>query len=382
MSPGASLAGLRPPKVPGLNFTAVDFETANGFRGSPCAIGLVRVRDGNVDELYFRRMRPPAGYDRFDPRNVAIHGITAERVAAEPRFAEIFSEAADFIGGDTLVAHNAAFDVEVFESSLEVSGLDSPGLRSLCTVRLARAVYRLDSHALPAASAAAGFHLKHHHHALWDARAAAAIVVDIAQREKVADLHALFGRHFIEPEVCEPWQAPRDYESRATRQIRSYGSIFDAEASQADLTALPDLMRWQDEGRNADPNPDADPDHPLCGQHLVFTGTIGVPRPQAKELAAAHGAATSSRVTGSTTLVVVGDGFAAEDLAAADRAGPSGTGLPKGSPLNSRKARQALDRRDRGQQIQFLTETQFRQLVGDAWPADAPSPAEMVSQAR
>ena len=29
-----------------LNYTAIDFETANSYRGSPCAVGLVRVRDG------------------------------------------------------------------------------------------------------------------------------------------------------------------------------------------------------------------------------------------------------------------------------------------------------------------------------------------------
>ena len=29
----------------GLSFCAIDFETANAFRGSPCAVGLVRVVD-------------------------------------------------------------------------------------------------------------------------------------------------------------------------------------------------------------------------------------------------------------------------------------------------------------------------------------------------
>lgn len=368
MNPVSSLAGLRPPRVAGLNFTAVDFETANGFRGSPCAIGLVRVRDGNVDELYFRRIRPPAGFDRFDPRNTAVHGITAERVADEPRFAEVFSEVAAFIGSDTLVAHNAAFDVEVFESSLEVSGLDSPGLRALCSVRLARAVYKLDSHALPSAAAEAGFNLKHHHHALWDARAAAAIVVDIAQREKVGDLHALFGRHFIAPQECEPWSAPRDYESRATRQVRSYGSIFDARAAGVDDGGLdddelPELMQWQDEGPNLPPNPEADSQHPLFGEHVAFTGTLGVPRSQAKALAAQHGATTSSRVTGSTTLLVVGEGFVVEDLGDRQRAS-----LPTAHPLKARKAREALERIDNGQSIRVIGESDYRQMLGAAWP--------------
>ena len=39
------MSGGRVP-VPGLDFTAIDFETANGFRGSPCAVGAVRVRVG------------------------------------------------------------------------------------------------------------------------------------------------------------------------------------------------------------------------------------------------------------------------------------------------------------------------------------------------
>ncbi|WP_258935421.1 exonuclease domain-containing protein [Nesterenkonia pannonica] len=212
----------------GLNFTAVDFETANGFRGSPCAIGLVRVRDGVEAETHYTLLRPPEGFDRFDPRNIGIHGITPEAAASAPRFGEAFDEVAAFIGADTLVAHNVTFDLEVLESALEVSGIDGPGLSGLCSVRLARAVYQLPSHALPKAAAEAGFDLKHHHHALWDARASAAIVVDIARRQQTPDPRALFGAASIEPEVLEPWTAPRVRESRATRQIRGYGDLFDA----------------------------------------------------------------------------------------------------------------------------------------------------------
>lgn len=358
-----SLAGLRPPRVQGLNFTAVDFETANGFRGSPCAIGMVRVRDGNVDELFFKRMRPPEGFDRFDPRNVDIHGITAERVAAEPRFGELFGQISEFIGDDTLVAHNATFDTEVFESALEVSGLDSPGgLRVLCSVRLARAVYQLDSHALPKAAAAAGFDLKHHHHALWDARAAAAIVVDIAEREKVRTVDELFSAHQIESEELEAWAAPRAYESRATRQVRGYGRLLDARSTGVGEDTLPDLMRWQDEGKNLPPNPEADSGHPLYGQQIVFSGNLAIPRSEAKALAAEHGAITSSRVTGATTLLVIGDGVSAEETEEEEPAVPT---------LQSRKARQARIRRASGQPIRFITETGYRAMLGHAWPVGA-----------
>ncbi|WP_146341465.1 exonuclease domain-containing protein [Nesterenkonia sp. NBAIMH1] len=342
----------------GLNFTAVDFETANGFRGSPCAIGLVRVRDGVEAETHYTLLRPPEGFDRFDPRNIGIHGITPEAAASAPRFGEAFDEVAAFIGADTLVAHNVTFDLEVLESALEVSGIDGPGLSGLCSVRLARAVYQLPSHALPKAAAEAGFDLKHHHHALWDARASAAIVVDIARRQQTPDPRALFGAASIEPEVLEPWTAPRVRESRATRQIRGYGDLFDATVPLGGRE-LPDLMRWQEEGRNLPANQDADPSHPFFGEHVSFTGNLVIPRGEAKQLVAGCGGTTSSRVTGSTSILVIGDGFDEADLAA-DRD-------PQG-PLGSNKAKDALKRRETGQSIRMVSERAFRQLAGAAWP--------------
>ncbi|HSV92226.1 MAG TPA: hypothetical protein VLH81_04080, partial [Desulfobacterales bacterium] len=41
-----------------LSFVALDFETANAFRGSPCAVGLARVLDGEVVETARWLMRP------------------------------------------------------------------------------------------------------------------------------------------------------------------------------------------------------------------------------------------------------------------------------------------------------------------------------------
>ena len=99
------MSGGRAP-VPGLDFTAIDFETANGFRGSPCAVGAVRVRDGVMVDRAEWLIRPPVGFDRFDPRNVRIHGITEDRVLDAPRFAHVYDELADFVGTDVLAAHN------------------------------------------------------------------------------------------------------------------------------------------------------------------------------------------------------------------------------------------------------------------------------------
>src|ERR1700722_17718535 len=41
---------------------------------------------------------------------VAVHGLTTERLASEPRFAEIADEFLNFIENAQLVIHNAEFD--------------------------------------------------------------------------------------------------------------------------------------------------------------------------------------------------------------------------------------------------------------------------------
>lgn len=360
-----------------LDFTAVDFETANGFRGSPCSIGLVRVRDGVEVEAYYATMRPPEGFDRFDPSNVAVHGLSAEQVADRPRFAELFAEISAFVGEDVLVAHNAAFDVEVFRSALEVSGMSSPGLRAWCTVQLSREVLTLDSHALPSAAAAAGHELRHHHHALDDARACAAVAVHIAARRATDDLDGLGAALGLQTHDLPRWRGRPVRESRATRQVRTMGPIFDARRITVDDEELPDLMRWQDEGRNLPPAVGADPAHPLYGQHLVFTGGLGVARGEAKRLAAAHGARTSSRVTAGTTMLVVGDGATGEELAAVSAGVDAAEGVSGGAseaavlldgPLASNKARDALRRLAGGQPLRLLSEPELAELLGEAWP--------------
>ena len=85
-----------------LNYTAIDFETANSYRGSPCSVGLVRVRDGVPVEEHHWLMRPPEPVDHFLGFNTALHGITPEMVATEPRWKEVLPVIVDFIGDDVV----------------------------------------------------------------------------------------------------------------------------------------------------------------------------------------------------------------------------------------------------------------------------------------
>jgi DNA polymerase-3 subunit epsilon len=53
---------------------------------------------------------------------LAVHGITNEFLAGQPRFAEIAGEFLEFIAGSELVIHNAEFDVGFLDAELAKTG--------------------------------------------------------------------------------------------------------------------------------------------------------------------------------------------------------------------------------------------------------------------
>lgn len=171
-----------------LDFTAIDFETANSSSASACSVGLVRVRDGEVVASDGWLIRPPAGHDRFFDINVSIHGITADAVEHAPGWVAQLPRLLDFIGDDVLVAHNAGFDMAVLRRACEATEAALPALRSVCSVQLARKTYQLDSYRLPLVAAAVGFLDFAHHDALADAHACAHIAIDAARRAGAHDI--------------------------------------------------------------------------------------------------------------------------------------------------------------------------------------------------
>ncbi|MDN3309732.1 3'-5' exonuclease [Microbacterium oryzae] len=174
-----------------LDFTAIDFETANSRPESACQVGLAKVRDGVVVDRASWLIRPPVGFDEFFPFNSTIHGIYAEDVADARGWAEQFEDLRDFAGDDTLAAHSATFDMGVLRRASDATGVDCPPWRSICSLQLARRTYRLESYRLPIAAAAAGFTGFAHHDAGADALACAHILMDAAARFGASDVDAL-----------------------------------------------------------------------------------------------------------------------------------------------------------------------------------------------
>ena len=174
-----------------LDFTAIDFETANSSNASACAVGLVRVRDGRIVEKTGWLIRPPAGHDVFFELNVRIHGIQPEDVADAATWSQQLTDIVDFAGDDILVAHNAGFDMAVLKRACDATGDDCPSYRYACSLQVARKVYRLESYRLPFVAAEAGFADFPHHNATADALACAHVMIDAAHRVGATDIEAL-----------------------------------------------------------------------------------------------------------------------------------------------------------------------------------------------
>jgi DNA polymerase-3 subunit epsilon len=174
-----------------LSFTAIDFETANGSPASPCAVGLVKVRDGKiVDQLAFL-IQPPVPHDWFHEGNIRVHGIRPSDVDGAATAAEAIELITGFVGTDTLIAHNAPFDMGVLKASAEHVGVPVPQLNYACSLAISRKTYNLDSYRLNQVAYAIGHEEFDHHDALADSDACARIIIHAADRHGVDDLAGL-----------------------------------------------------------------------------------------------------------------------------------------------------------------------------------------------
>jgi DNA polymerase III subunit epsilon len=307
----------------GLDFVAIDVETANARRGSICAIGATVVRAGKPVAIYSWLTRPPRGLDDFAGINVSVHGITPDMVAHQPAFTERLDQLLKITDGLPLVAHNAAFDIGALREACMATGRAWPTTDYACSLMMARRALDLISYRLPIVAAECGVGRLDHHEPGSDALSCALIVLEIARRRNVctlrnlcADLQMLAGR-------------------LETTSWRGCRGALTASSTPPEAAA------------------DADPAHPLYGQVMVFTGTLGIRRQDAWDAVARCGAAAEKGVTKRTTMLVVGDGFTGNDPA----------------DFWTGKAARAARWRQKGHQIEVLTEIDLIDLLAESHTA-------------
>ncbi len=292
----------------GLNFNAVDVETANSDRSSICQIGIVHVRDGQISDKWVSLVDPE---DWFDNWNIAIHGISDKMVKGAPTLLALDNELRVRLGASVLVSHTS-FDRVAIERAMEKYGLDEPQFTWLDSAKIVRRTwpdrYSRRGYGLASVAHELGITFRHHD-ALEDAVVAAKIVMR-ASAETGLDIAGWIQR------TAKPINPDRRRrKSNKNIQIK-----------------------------------DVNPDGHLFGEALVFTGSLSMTRQDATDLATQVGCEVQPNVTKRTSIVVVG--------------------LQDKNRLNgytkSSKHRKAEILIGKGADIQILSEEDFHAMVRDA----------------
>jgi len=157
--------GKRPPRLSDLHtFTAIDFETAQGYRWSICQTGIVRVEKGLIVDQKCWLNQPPDNY--YWKKFTDIHGISSDMTRDCPDFGTIWPEIKPYIENQHVVAHNGfGFDFQCLTQTLNYYKLPQPVFTGHCT-------YKLYNDNLASLCARYKIELDHHN-ALSDARACA-----------------------------------------------------------------------------------------------------------------------------------------------------------------------------------------------------------------
>jgi DNA polymerase-3 subunit epsilon len=156
-----------------MKFLAIDFETANYFRNSACAIGLVLVENNEIIEKRSYLIKPPQKWFVFTD----IHGLTWDDVKDEPTFDIVWEKIKHYWEGiDFVVAHNSSFDSSVLRACCDHYSIKSPNISFHCTVRISRQLWGIHPTKLPDVCSRFKIPLNHHD-ALSDTLACAQIMI-------------------------------------------------------------------------------------------------------------------------------------------------------------------------------------------------------------
>lgn len=306
-----------------MNFVAIDFETANEKRNSPCSIGIVVVKNGEVTERIHHLIKPKEM--RFMPINIGIHGIRPSMVKDESEFNEVWDKIKHHFDGNLVIAHNAAFDISVLRNTLELYNIEAPSFDYMCTMKLSRNFYKqLDNAKLNTVNNFLGYEFNHHD-ALADALACSNILLKISDELEIKDINEI--SKLIGVTVGKVDKYGYSPSSTKGRVLRTSGKLFLRENKSESYN----MGAFRDEV-------------------VVFTGGLGsMTRDEAIMLVRKLGGSVGSSVTKKTTCLVTN----AKDI----------EGLLREEMSN--KLKKAVDLRGKGQEITFLNEDEFLKRCRD-----------------
>lgn len=290
-----------------MDFVVIDVETANADLSSICQVGIASFCNGNLADAWESLVNPE---DYFSPVNISIHGINEYRVRNAPTWTEIFPEVTSRLQ-NRIVASHTPFDRRAVESACQRSDVqhcECTWLDSARVVRIAWPEFRRSGYGLT--NVAAHFGIEYQaHDALEDARCAGLLLLRA---------------------IAETGISPEQWLIQTRHPIH-----LNSQPCNSDIEFATSVKK------------NGNPDGPLFGEVVVFTGSLSISREDAAVAAAHAGCRVDIGVTKHTTMLVVGD----QDLRRL---------AGRNESSKQRKAEQLIGR---GQHIRILGESDFARIV-------------------
>ena len=238
-------------------YIALDVETANADFSSICQIGLALFRDGKVIDTLCSYIDPEM---EFDTVNTLIHGIDESTVAGSPTWQEFYPRLVSLLSLAHVV-HHTGFDKASITQACARYNLPLGMVHWVDSARAARRSIeevRIRGYGLVPVAHRLGipFDEADHHDALKDAIVAGQIMYKLIQKTGMP---------------IQDW--PKHLSHKPPSEVRLEGN----------------------------------PDGPLSGERIVFTGALKITRLEAAKIAAEAGCDVDTDVNKHTTLLVVGD---------------------------------------------------------------------------
>jgi len=308
---------LETPYKPGLDFVALDVETANSQMDSICQIGYCQVENGQIVGSKSYLVNPCCDFT-----NSYIHGIGPETVADSPNFPEVIALISADLEGKIIV-HHTHFDRIAFVRAAELHGLQLPKSRWLDSAQFMRNIfprYSERGYGLEALCNDYGVIQTSHHQAEDDAICLAQVFIS-----------ALDEAGLMFTEITQNRKLRGKVDGLDIIKTKGIGSILKA----PEVIVRPAVNH-------------------AATRSIVFTGDFSVPREELEMLATTAGFAVRKGISKVTNFLVV---RTPRDVIA---------------PFYqaSQKAQKAEELNAGGASIQLISEDEFYDLIGELTPTN------------
>lgn len=243
------------------HYFAIDVETANADYSSICQVGVAEFENGSILRTWKTLVNPEQYFDQFF---VNIHGIDKETVKFAPKIPEIYEQLSELVSGKRLV-HHMPFDRCALNRACENYLLDHLEVNWIDSAKIVRRNWKEFSYkgyGLGNITQHLGISYNPHD-ALEDAIAAGKVVFEAI--------------------------------SQSGHTIEEWESLIKKPITPRTYNGTPVSYKM-----------DGNPDGPLYGESVVFTGTLSKPRSDMAKLASEAGCRVQDSINKETSILVVG----------------------------------------------------------------------------